>query len=71
VSSLLRPRELQVLQRMAKGMTNRRIGEDLRISEDTVKTHAHRLYQRLCANDRAHAVALGYQHGLLTVKEAL
>lgn len=62
----LSERELQVLTRMSRGLTNGEIGRELFLSEDTVKTHARRLFRKLGVRDRAHAVAVGYQCGLLT-----
>src|SRR5664279_2537551 len=50
-------RELQILRGMSQGHSNREIGRDLFVSEDTVKAHARRLFHRLGARDRAHAVA--------------
>ena len=38
---------------------------ELFLSEDTVKTHARRLFKKLGASDRAHAVALGFRWGLV------
>lgn len=61
----LKVREHQVLHGMARGLDNLAIGQELGIAEDTVKTHAKRLYRKLVAADRAHAVALAYQHGYL------
>lgn len=61
----LTERELQVLQGMADGKSNADIGRDLFVSEDTVKTHARRLFRKLGARDRAHAVAGGFRHGLI------
>lgn len=58
-------RELQVLHGMSQGRSNGEIGKDLFLSEDTVKTHARRLFKKLGANDRAHAVALGFRGGLV------
>lgn len=58
-------REMQVLLRMAQGLTNREIGSELYLTEDTVKTYARRLFAKLGARDRAHAVAIGYQKELL------
>lgn len=60
-------REMQCLQAIARGLTNARIGGELFLSEDTVKTHNRRLFRKLGARDRAHAVALGYQRGLLVL----
>lgn len=61
----LTEREFQVLGRMAAGMSNGEIGRALHLSEDTIKTHARRLFRRLGVRDRAHAVARGYETGLL------
>jgi len=61
----LTQRELQVLSGMAGGKSNAQIGRDLFLSEDTVKTHARRLFKKLGASDRAHAVALGFRWGLV------
>lgn len=54
----LSARELQILGCAAAGMSNREIGAELFISEDTVKTHARRIFRKLRAKDRAHAVAI-------------
>ncbi len=62
----LSDRELQVLL-LLPGRTNGEIGLKLHLSEDTVKTHCRRLFGKLGARDRAHAVSLGYQTGLFVV----
>ncbi|MDI1460325.1 helix-turn-helix transcriptional regulator [Catellatospora sp. KI3] len=64
-SVTLTERELQVLRGMADGQSNAEIGRDLFVSEDTVKTHARRLFRKLGARDRAHAVAAGFRAGLV------
>ena len=61
----LTERELQVLRGMADGKSNAEIGRELFVSEDTVKTHARRLFRKLGARDRAHAVAAGFRLGLV------
>jgi DNA-binding NarL/FixJ family response regulator len=61
----LSERELQVLGGMARGRSNAEIGRELYLSEDTVKTHARRLFRKLGVNDRAQAVALGFRRGLV------
>lgn len=61
----LTERELQVLRGMAEGKSNAEIGRELFVSEDTVKTHARRLFRKLRARDRAHAVAVGFRAGVL------
>ncbi len=61
----LSQRERQVLEGMSRGRSNAEIGEELFLSEDTIKTHARRLFRKLGVNDRAHAVAEGFRRGLL------
>jgi DNA-binding NarL/FixJ family response regulator len=62
----LTERELQVLRGMSQGKSNSAIGKELYLSEDTVKTHARRLFRKLGVNDRAQAVALGFRRGLVS-----
>ncbi|MDA0167988.1 response regulator transcription factor [Solirubrobacter taibaiensis] len=61
----LSPRELEVLQLIARGATNREAAKQLFISEATVKTHLIHVYAKLGVNDRAAAVAAGYDRRLL------
>jgi DNA-binding NarL/FixJ family response regulator len=61
----LTEREQQVLEGMSRGRSNAEIGRELFLSEDTVKTHARRLFRKLNAADRAQAVALGFRWGFL------
>jgi DNA-binding NarL/FixJ family response regulator len=61
----LTERERQVLEGMAAGKSNGEIGRELYLSEDTVKTHARRLFRKLGAADRAQAVAVGFRSGLV------
>jgi DNA-binding NarL/FixJ family response regulator len=63
---LLTERELQVLRGMSEGKSNAEIGRELFVSEDTVKTHARRLFRKLGARDRAHAVASAFRSGLVS-----
>ncbi len=65
VTARLTERELQILRGMTHGYSNGEIGRKLFLSEDTVKTHARRLFQKLGAHDRAHAVALGLRNDLV------
>lgn len=62
----LTEREQQVLRGMSEGRSNAQIGKDLFLSEDTVKTHARRLFRKLEVSDRGHAVAEGMRRGLIT-----
>lgn len=59
-------RELEVLAGMSNGRSNSQIGADLYLSEDTVKTHARRLFRKLGAADRAQAVAIGLRQGMIS-----
>ncbi|BCJ37799.1 DNA-binding response regulator [Actinocatenispora thailandica] len=63
---VLTERELQVLRGMSEGKSNAEIGRELFVSEDTVKTHARRLFRKLGARDRAHAVASAFRSGLVS-----
>lgn len=63
---LLTKRELEVLGGMSRGRSNAEIGRELFLSEDTIKTHARRLFRKLGAHDRAQAVAVGFRLGLLS-----
>jgi DNA-binding NarL/FixJ family response regulator len=62
----LSQRELEVLGLIARGATNREAANRLFISEATVKTHLLHVYAKLGVNDRAAAVAVAYDRGLLT-----
>jgi DNA-binding NarL/FixJ family response regulator len=64
----LSPRELEILALVARGTTNREAAKRLFISEATVKTHLLHIYAKLGVNDRAAAVAVGFDRGLLTPK---
>ncbi len=61
----LTERETQVLRGMSRGRSNSEIGKELYLSEDTVKTHARRLFRKLGAADRAQAAAMGFRWGLV------
>ena len=59
------PRELDILEAMAAGLSNREIAERLFVSENTVKTHAGRLFDKLAARRRTQAVQLAKDAGLI------
>ena len=59
------PRELETLELIAKGMSNREIAEKLFVSENTVKTHSSRVFDKLGAKRRTQAVQLGKEFGLI------
>jgi DNA-binding NarL/FixJ family response regulator len=58
-------REVQVLQHVANGNRNRDIAERLFISEETVKVHIKHIMEKLGANDRTQAVAIGIRRGII------
>ena len=59
------PRELEILEAIAAGLSNREIAARLFVSENTVKTHAGRLFDMLSARRRTQAVQLGKEAGLI------
>jgi DNA-binding CsgD family transcriptional regulator len=58
-------RELEILELIAHGMSNREIAEKLFVSENTVKTHSSRLFDKLSAKRRTQAVQIGKEMGLI------
>ena len=63
----LSERELEVLELMAKGATNKTIANDLSITESTVKTHIHTIFQKLEVNDRTEAVTEAIKKGIIRI----
>ncbi|MFH5823748.1 response regulator [Georgenia sp. AZ-5] len=62
----LSERELEVLRRMARGATNREIAAALVVSEGTVKSHVGAIFTKLDVRDRAAAIVLAFDHGVVT-----
>jgi DNA-binding CsgD family transcriptional regulator len=58
-------RELEILELIAQGLSNREIAAKLYVSENTVKTHSSRVFDKLGAKRRTQAVQLGKELGLL------
>lgn len=61
----LTPRELEILELMAAGLSNREIGEKIFVSENTVKTHSRHVFDKLGARRRTEAVKRGQEFGLI------
>jgi DNA-binding NarL/FixJ family response regulator len=60
----LTPRELEVLGRMAAGLSNSEIADELIVGDNTIKTHVSHILNKLGARDRIQAVILAYQAGV-------
>jgi ATP/maltotriose-dependent transcriptional regulator MalT len=58
-------REMEILELVAQGMSNREIADKLFVSENTVKTHCSRAFDKLGARRRTQAVQMGKELGLL------
>jgi DNA-binding NarL/FixJ family response regulator len=63
---LLTPRELEVLTLLGRGLSNADLAAELTLSEATVKTHVARIFAKLSLRDRAQAVVLAYETGLVS-----
>jgi DNA-binding NarL/FixJ family response regulator len=61
----LTPREIEVLEQVASGNSNKQVADRLNISEDTVKAHMRNVLGKLGANDRTHAVTIALRRGFL------
>lgn len=66
-SDLVTDRELKVLGLLAKGHSNRRVGEELHISAGTVKSHLSHIFRKLDVADRTEAVVKAAQLGLIEI----
>jgi DNA-binding NarL/FixJ family response regulator len=62
---VLTNREVQVLQYVANGMSNKEAAFAMAIGEDTVKGHLRNIMEKLAAQNRTHAVTIGIQRGII------
>jgi len=65
--SSLTARELEILEMMAKGLTNKEIGSALQISGNTARNHVNNIIEKLAVADRTEAVTIAIQQGLIDV----
>jgi len=65
----LSPRELEILQAVARGLSNRDIGRELHVSQATVKTHLLRIFAKLSVDDRTAAVTVALERGIIRLPD--
>ena len=65
----LSPRELEILQAVARGLSNKEIGRRLYVSEATVKTHLLRIFSKLGVDDRTAAVTIALERGIIRLSK--
>jgi DNA-binding NarL/FixJ family response regulator len=66
----LTPRETEVLELLGRGLSNTELAAELHLSEATVKTHVARIFAKLGLRDRAQAVVVAYETGLIAPGDA-
>jgi DNA-binding NarL/FixJ family response regulator len=62
----LSPRELEVLDMIAKGLSNKEVARVLQISQFTVRNHVKHIFEKLAATDRTEAVLIAMQQGVIS-----
>lgn len=67
--SNLTARESEILEMLAKGLTNKQIGNALSISENTVRNHVNSIMEKLEVSDRTEAVAVAIQQGIIQITD--
>lgn len=61
----LSPRDAQILEQVAQGLSNKEIGTNLGLAEKTVKNHLNLIFMKLDASDRTHAVMIAMERGII------
>jgi two-component system nitrate/nitrite response regulator NarL len=64
LARLLTPREIEIMNMVARGLRNGAIAQDLSVSEGTVKTHLHSVFEKLGVHSRAELIAYCHQKGI-------
>ncbi len=65
----LSPREREIMNLMAEGLTAERIGEQISVSVETVRTHVRNVIRKLQARNRVHAIALALERGEIALSD--
>ena len=65
----LSPREREIMNLMAEGLTAERIGEEISVSVETVRTHVRNVIRKLQARNRVHAIALALERGEIALSD--
>lgn len=65
IESLLTPREMEVLRKVLQGLRNKELAEVLHVSEGTVKTHLHSIYEKLRVDSRAALIVYCRDKGII------
>ena len=63
----LSEREIEVLRQLASGNSNKMIGDNLGLAEETIKAHMRSILSKLGANDRTHALAIALKRGIIEI----
>jgi DNA-binding NarL/FixJ family response regulator len=65
IGKLLTPREVEIVRLVSRGLRNKAIADEMSVSEATVKTHLHNIYEKLGVESRAELILYCKEHGIL------